>query len=111
MNSTAKIYQTLADLDLAGAPFVCVTLVAARGSVPQEIGAKMLVTTTDLVAGTVGGGRVEEAARQRAHTLLQEPQTSPCELIHWNLQKDIGMTCGGAVTFLFEVISPSKPSD
>jgi len=107
MNSTAKYFQTLAALEAAGEPFVCVTLVAARGSVPQEVGAKMLVTATTIAVGTIGGGRVEQAALKRARTLLREPPTSRCELIDWNLQRDIGMTCGGMVTFLFEVYSPN----
>lgn len=105
MNSAAIFYQALANLEVAGEAFVCITLVAARGSVPQEVGAKMLVTPTSSTGGTIGGGRVEETAIQRARTLLREPRALRCELVDWNLQKDIGMTCGGMVTFLFEVFS------
>lgn len=86
----------------AGAPFVCVTLAQTRGSVPQEIGAKMLVTSNGRICGTVGGGRLEEAAIQQAQKMLSGPSPSPCQLVEWNLQKDIGMTCGGVVTLLFE---------
>jgi len=100
MNQTTKIFQAMRRLDEAGDPFVCVTLAAARGSVPQEIGAKMLVTPSGRACGTIGGGRVEEAAIAHARALLQS--LKPCELIEWNLKRDIGMTCGGAATFLFE---------
>ena len=51
--------ERLAELSQSGVPFVCVTMVEAQGSTPQEAGSKMLVTAGELVTGTVGGGRVE----------------------------------------------------
>lgn len=92
----------MTELDRAGAPFVCVTLIAAKGSVPQEIGSKMVVTETGRSNGTIGGGRVEEAAIRHAKELLTNKPETPCQTVEWNLQRDIGMTCGGMVTFLFE---------
>ena len=50
----------------SGVPFVCVTLVEAVGSTPQDAGSKMLVTAEGLVTGTVGGGRVEHKAIEHA---------------------------------------------
>jgi len=44
MNQTTKVLQAMRRLDETGDAFVCVTLAEARGSVPQEPGAKMLVT-------------------------------------------------------------------
>ncbi len=103
MKQTVDIAQAVADLSREGTPFVCVTLISARGSIPQEVGAKLLVTHGGPRLGTVGGGKVEAAAISRALSLLAAPEVSPCSLIEWNLQKDIGMTCGGVVGFLFEV--------
>jgi xanthine dehydrogenase accessory factor len=108
MSQTTRIFQALGRLDEAGEAFVCVTLVAAKGSTPQEVGAKMLVTESGRACGTIGGGRVEEAALKRARDLLTTTPENPCELAEWNLQKDIGMTCGGVVTFLFEVFHPAS---
>ncbi len=35
--------------------------------------------------------------------------TSPATITYnWNLQRDVGMTCGGEVTYLFEKIAPSS---
>lgn len=95
--------ETMLRLEKAGEAFVCVTLAGARGSVPQEVGAKMVVNVAGRICGTVGGGRVEEAAITQARTMLVTPPTSPCVSHEWNLQKDIGMTCGGVVTFFFEL--------
>lgn len=102
MPPTTEILQRMTTLNQAGLPFVCVTLIAARGSVPQEVGAKMLVTAEGRYSSTVGGGRVEEAAIQHALKAFTHPSPAACETVEWNLQRDIGMTCGGVVTFLFE---------
>lgn len=102
MKGTTELLQRMVQLESGGRPFVCVTLAKARGSVPQEVGAKMLVTATGRECGTVGGGRVEEAAIGHAKNLLVRHPAAASELVEWNLQSDIGMTCGGVVHFLFE---------
>lgn len=107
MSQPTKIIQAMRRLDEAGEAFVCVTLAGARGSVPQEVGAKMLVTDNGRACGTIGGGRVEEAAIKKAREFLAASSEKPCDLVEWNLQKDIGMTCGGVVTFFFECFRPS----
>jgi xanthine dehydrogenase accessory factor len=108
MNQTTKVLQVMGRLGETGDAFVCVTLAEARGSVPQEPGAKMLVTGEGRACGTIGGGRVEEAAIKHARELLAGRPKISCELIEWNLQRDIGMTCGGVVKFFFEVFRPSS---
>jgi len=102
MNPWTEVMEAMLRLDQAGEAFVCVTLAGTRGSVPQEIGAKMVVTLAGRVCGTVGGGRVEEAAIAQARTMLTTTPAAACESHEWNLQTDIGMTCGGVVTFFFE---------
>lgn len=83
--------------------FVTVTLVEYKGSVPQALGAKAKVELSGLVAGTVGGGKVEAKAILFAQEMLRQPDALKCRLITWNLTLDVGMTCGGVVTFLFEL--------
>jgi xanthine dehydrogenase accessory factor len=96
--------ERLAELSGSGVPFVCVTLVEAVGSTPQDAGSKMLVTAEGLVTGTVGGGRVEHKAIEHARQMLAKPSplASPTELVEWNLKRDVGMTCGGSVKLFFE---------
>lgn len=79
---------------------VIVTLVNARGSAPQEVGAKMLVTIEGLRYGTVGGGKIEAFCIKKAVEMLTTK--TPSEMGTYNLQKDIGMTCGGEVSMFFE---------
>ncbi len=94
--------EKLAELSAAARPFASVTLVEAIGSTPQDTGTKMLVDDTGLVFGTVGGGRVENQAIQFAQKMLADGAAQTCQLVEWNLQRDVGMTCGGVVKLFFE---------
>lgn len=88
-------------------PFVTVTLCELRGSAPQIQGAKAIVTNDGIELGTVGGGKVEARAITHAQGLLENENATSCDLQTWNLQTDIGMTCGGEVKILFEVFRPT----
>jgi xanthine dehydrogenase accessory factor len=94
--------EKLAELSESGGPFVSVTMVDAIGSTPQDAGTKMLVDTSGLVFGTVGGGRVENQAIEFAQRMLVDQDSPAHRLVEWNLQRDVGMTCGGVVTLYFE---------
>ena len=56
--------------------------------------------------GTVGGGKVENKSIGHAQSLLAgtagSAASQTCQLVEWNLQRDVGMTCGGVVKLLFE---------
>ncbi|MAI34921.1 MAG: hypothetical protein CMM07_25045 [Rhodopirellula sp.] len=84
-------------------PFVTVTLLDIRGSAPQINGAKALITASGLEWGTVGGGKIEATAIEFAQEALRTHRGTTCELVTWNLQTDIGMTCGGEVKLFFEI--------
>jgi xanthine dehydrogenase accessory factor len=102
--------ERLAELASSGQPFASVTLVDALGSIPSTVGSKMLVTAADLDFGTVGGGRVEAKAIQHAKAMLgaTDPTSAPSALVEWNLQRDVGMTCGGVVKLFFETFNRSQ---
>ncbi len=101
--------ECLAELSSAGTPFVCVTMVEATGSTPQDAGSKMLVSAEGLVIGTVGGGKVEYQAIGHAQQMLAQPapHATATELVEWNLKRDVGMTCGGGVKLFFETYNHS----
>src|SRR5947209_13873170 len=79
-----------------------VTVVDTIGSVPQDRGAKMIVTAAGLKFGTVGGGKVETKAIAEAQQMLAGTEAETTKCAQWNLQKDVGMTCGGVVKLFFE---------
>jgi len=104
----ADIYERLSALRSESSSCVLVILVDALGSTPQDTGAKMLVTPAGLLAGTVGGGRVEAKAIALAQDLLAAPSPSP-QFVNWTLKGDVGMTCGGSVKFYFEPYTATGP--
>jgi xanthine dehydrogenase accessory factor len=97
-----NLWKECFELNEKSESFVVVTMTNARGSSPQDPGAKILVTKNGLYAGTVGGGKVEMAAIKKGQAILDSQSQLVPELVTWNLQKDIGMSCGGEVSFLFE---------
>ena len=86
--------------------YVVVTLIDYKGSVPQALGAKAIVTVSGLYDGTVGGGKVEAKAIRQAQEMLALKDAKACLVLEWNLTRDVGMTCGGVVQFLFEIHRP-----
>ncbi len=102
MSTPHGYIEKLGELAESGKPFVAVTLVEAVGSTPQDAGSKMLVSQRGLEFGTVGGGRVEHHAIAHALEMLEQPDASLTSLVAWNLQTDVGMTCGGTVKLYFD---------
>lgn len=116
-----EFYEKVHELLAGNVPFVSVTIVDTIGSVPQDAGSKMLVVSDGLLFGTVGGGKVEKRAIEEAQAFLATASTKQDEngasdvvihtvdsrtrFVNWNLNKDIGMTCGGSVKLYFEVFN------
>lgn len=107
MTKSVSHIEALGNLASGGSPFVSVTMVDAVGSTPQDVGSKMLVDENGLVHGTVGGGKVEFRAIQFAQEMIGDVNRSR-QLVDWNLQRDIGMTCGGLVKLFFEVYNRDR---
>ena len=84
--------------------FVLVRVVEARGSTPRNTDAWMLVATTGSF-GTIGGGRLELEAIDRAREVLAGAEASPLAL---PLGPATGQCCGGHVTLAFEIIPPAR---
>ena len=95
-------FDALNDLMSTETPLVTVTVVDTVGSVPQDRGAKMIVTADGLRFGTVGGGKVETKAIADAQMMLRGEIAENTRFVQWNLAKDVGMTCGGVVKLYFE---------
>jgi xanthine dehydrogenase accessory factor len=108
MANARTYFEQGMELGASGVPFVTVTFLASRGSAPQDAGSKMIVTGEGLCWGTIGGGRIEARAIEDARAMLEEavraprPNARPTRLLEWDLGRDLGMTCGGAVTLFFE---------
>ena len=95
-------FNDLIHLEKLTIAFVLGTITEIRGSAPQDLGAKCIITKDGLYSGTVGGGKIEAHVIQYAKKQLESAENKIMNET-WNLQKDIGMTCGGVVQVFFEV--------
>lgn len=95
--------ETFLQLKTDGVGMVVVTMTHARGDAPQEVGARMIVGKEGILFGTVGGGKIERRCLDVALEMLKAPGPVHPQEFTWNLQKEIGMTCGGEVSMFFEV--------
>lgn len=96
--------DALADALDAGRAAALVTVIEAEGSTPREVGARMAVTT-DRIAGTVGGGRLELLAIKRARRLLADPDAPGALIERLALGPSLGQCCGGAARILVQRIA------
>ncbi len=94
-------------LSESNTPMVVVTQVSQRGAAPQDIGSRMIVgKNSEILFGTIGGGKIEAHCLKVATGYLDSKEHVENQSFTWNLQKDIGMTCGGEVTMFFEIHKP-----
>ena len=69
-----NIWTRAEELLAEGKPFVLATIIRTRGSVPREVGAKMVVPPQGQPFGTIGGGCGEGEVLRRAY---------PCSIRRW----------------------------
>src|SRR3954463_11630946 len=85
------------------APCALATVVATRGSVPREIGAKMLVYADGKTSGTIGGGKFESIVVEDAKEQMRQKQPLlKIYPLHEHSPDSFGAICGGEVSVFFE---------
>ncbi len=88
-------------------PCAQVLVIGVKGSAPREVGARMLVAGGKLAWGTIGGGRLEHLAIERAAALCAEG--APRSFAEsFPLSEKAGQCCGGEVTLHFESFAWSR---
>jgi xanthine dehydrogenase accessory factor len=90
-------------------PFVIATIVSQEGSAPRTAGTKMIVSQAGSV-GTIGGGRLELEAQQRAAEILAgtpEPVLLPFDLTSAQTA-DMDMICGGKGSVLLDPVAVTE---
>jgi xanthine dehydrogenase accessory factor len=93
------IYKEIVTMRKSGITCAIVTITEAKGSVPRDAGAKMLVKPDRSIIGTVGGGAVEKRLIEEALTALD---TGEPTFVYYDLGKDLAMSCGGKVSAFIE---------
>ena len=100
--SGLKPFSQLAHL-LSQESAVLVSVIAAQGSVPREVGAWMAVFAKQQL-GTIGGGQLEWQATAQARLALRGEASLPLRQ-RMALGPSLGQCCGGAVELNFEAVS------
>lgn len=102
VDSARTFYQTLKTLS-AETPIAVATIVVVRGSVPRELGTKMIIHPFGQHYGTIGGG-CGEADVIRAG--LDVIDTGEPQVVEVDLTEDISMAslgvCGGVMKVYVE---------
>jgi xanthine dehydrogenase accessory factor len=102
-----EVFTALSDALRQGEDVALVTIVAARGSTPQRVGAKMLVYADGRTVGTIGGGCYENDAFGKARSALQsrQPVNVKYELSD-DFAEESGLICGGQMEVFIEPVEP-----
>jgi len=88
------------------------TLVGVRGSSPRLPGARMGVTRSGKIIGSVSGGCVERDVIERAMTVLDDGRPAVASYgIADEMGLRVGLTCGGEIDVLIEPFSRSAEWD
>ena len=93
-----------------GETVALVTIVKTKGSVPRNVGVKMLINKDGLIAGTIGGGITEAKVIKEAKQALKEGRG---KLLFYHLTKeqaalDEGAICGGEINVFIDVLKPKE---
>ncbi len=101
--SKHEIYAEMKRRLEQGDKAVMATIVRAKGSTPQQVGAKIVVFDDGTFIGTVGGGCVEADIYAEAKEVMRSGRAG---IFHFNLAGDMaaneGMVCGGNMDVLIE---------
>ena len=111
MADASSWLETLSALREARTPCAMVVVTGVRGSVPREVGARMIVAEGRLAWGTIGGGNLERLAIEHATALARESGHGEhhSESVAFPLSEKAGQCCGGEVTLFFESFPWTRP--
>ncbi len=97
------IFEQIVEARKSNQPLVMATVIQSLGSAPREEGARMLVRPDGTIAGTIGGGAVEQKIIEEALKLFEG---GAARMFTYEL-KNIGMECGGGMSVFLEPLVPA----
>jgi xanthine dehydrogenase accessory factor len=105
-----NLWDRAEELLTVGKPFVLATIIRTRGSVPREVGAKMVVPREGQPFGTIGGGCGEGEVLRRAYPLFE--QNLPPRVVEVDLTGDFDQdeiqVCGGLMDVALDLWKPEE---
>ncbi|MEW6321415.1 MAG: XdhC/CoxI family protein [Acidobacteriota bacterium] len=98
-----EVFAAIGEAMKRGEEVALVTIVAANGSTPQRIGAKMLVFGDGRTVGTIGGGCYEHDAFWKATEVLKTRRPVTCRYeLNDDFAAETGLVCGGQMEVFIE---------
>lgn len=88
-----------------GRAFALASILATRDSMPRGAGARLAVLADGSFIGTVGGGRIEQIAIERAHAVLAGAEVGS---LVWETHERTGMACGGDALLAVRRAEPAE---
>ncbi len=102
--------EVLPDIDrwrAQGEAIALATVLRTWGSAPRGVGAKMALTRSGLIAGSVSGGCVEGAVVEAGEQVLKSGQP---QLLHFGVADEtawsVGLACGGSIDVFVQPLDP-----
>ena len=103
-----EVFAALAEALERGEEVALVTIVAAHGSTPQRVGAKMLVYPDGRTVGTIGGGCYENDAFWKAkEAIVQRRPVNVKYELNDDFAQESGLVCGGQMEVFIEPVEAS----
>jgi xanthine dehydrogenase accessory factor len=91
-----------------GEEIALATVISAAGSTPRPVGAKMIVSKSGKMHGSVSGGCVEGSVIEHALGVLASGEAKLIEYgISDDMAWDVGLSCGGQIEVFIEPLSVS----
>jgi xanthine dehydrogenase accessory factor len=91
-----------------GEPVALATVIHTWGSAPRRVGAKMALTKSGKIAGSVSGGCVESAVFEAGVQSLQSGQP---QLLKFGVADEtawqVGLACGGKIEVFVQALDPA----
>jgi len=97
-----NIFGEMQDVLKRGEHCALCSIILTKGSTPLKAGAKMVVTSSGKIIGTIGGGDLEKTIIENALNVITVGQS---EVYTHNLLQQHGMCCGGSVNVFIDYIS------
>ncbi len=103
--SNKKVYNRINELLSLGKKFAVAQIISAGEGTPRKSGTKMVVYPDGSTEFTVGGGNLEEIARQKSVEAIESGKNRNFS-VEFNEEKS-GMVCGGKAVVFIEVFKTS----
>jgi len=98
-----RIFAKTEEIIQGQQPAALCIVIETHGSTPRKQGAKMIVYADGSIYGSIGGGSIEKEVAETAVNLIASGK--PVKIV-FNLDKDLGMHCGGTMEVYIEPLNP-----